>query len=97
MFLEDVPRSRCVPGDVLRDAALVAGVCLTRLLATSAVRRVPRPLLIVAGLLGAGAIVVLAHLAGGELRAGYSGSPPGLLSRLLVSALSQDAPALPPT
>jgi tetrahydromethanopterin S-methyltransferase subunit D len=97
MFLENVARSRRVPGDALRDAALVAGVGLAGLLPTNAVRAVPRPLLIVAGLLGAVAMVVLAHLAGADMRAGYSGSQPGLLPKLLVSALSQDAPALPPT
>jgi hypothetical protein len=44
--------------------------------------RLPRPLMIGAGLLTGGVVVALAHLAGADLR-GLTGSQPGLLAGLL--------------
>jgi len=52
-------------------------------------RRLPRPLMIGAGLITGGAIVALAHLAGTDLR-GLSGSQPGLLAGLLPAGSSEE-------
>jgi hypothetical protein len=51
--------------------------------------RMPRPVVIGAGLLTGGAIVALAHLAGADPR-GFSGGPPGLLAGLIPTGSSDE-------
>jgi hypothetical protein len=51
-------------------------------LRAGALGRLPRPLMIGAGLLTGGAVVALAHITGADLR-GLTGSQPGLLMGLL--------------
>jgi hypothetical protein len=79
---EPVQTSARSRGDVIREAALLAGVSIDAMLRARALGRMPRPLMIGAGLLTGGAIVALAHLAGADPR-GLAGGQPGSLVGLL--------------
>jgi hypothetical protein len=59
------------------------------MLRASKLGRMPRPLMIGAGLLTGGAIVALAHLAGADPR-GFTGGPPGLLAALIPRGSSEE-------
>jgi hypothetical protein len=84
-------RSHAPRGEALRDALLLAGIGLESLLRAAAVRRPPRPVLIGGGLIAAGAVGVLAHLAGADVRGGFAGGQPGLVPGLLQT-VSDAAP-----
>jgi hypothetical protein len=80
-------------GDAVRDAALLAGVSLEHLVRARAVRRLPRPIRVGAGLIAAGAALALAHLAGADLRGGFAAGPPGLLPAMLQGAFDEERPS----
>jgi hypothetical protein len=67
---------------MVRDAALVAGASLEQLVRAHAARRVPRPLLLGAGLAATGAALALVHLSGTDVStwtaSGQAGRVPGL-------------------
>jgi hypothetical protein len=56
--------------------------------------RMSRPLMIGAGLLAGGAIVVAAHLVGADPR-GFTGGQPGFLTGLLIERSGAQAPEQP--
>jgi hypothetical protein len=56
--------------------------------------RMSRPLMIGAGLLAGGAIVVVAHLVGADPR-GFTGGQPGFLSALLIDRPGAQPPEQP--
>ena len=59
------------------------------MLRASMLGRMPRPLMIGAGLLTGGAIIALAHLAGADPR-GFTGAPPGVLAGLIPTGSSEE-------
>jgi len=59
------------------------------MLRASKLGRMPRPLMIGAGLLTGGALAALAHLAGADLR-GFTGGTPGLLAGLIPTDSSDE-------
>jgi len=75
---------------MIRDAAVVAGVSIECLLRAGTFRRMPRPLLLGAGLLTGGAVAALVHLAGADVR-GFTGGQPGMLSALLLAASDSES------
>jgi hypothetical protein len=66
----------------IRNAALVAGVSAELMVRTRVLRPLPARIAIGAGVLTAGAVVALAHLAGADVRA-LSGNQAGLLAALV--------------
>lgn len=69
-------------------------VSLELMARASTLGRMSRPLMIGAGLLAGGAMVVLAHLAGADPR-GFMGGQPGLLAGLLIESSSAQVPEQP--
>jgi hypothetical protein len=86
---------RAVRGDRVRHAALVAGVGLDRLLRAPAEARVPRPVLIGAGLIAGGAAAALFELAGADVRGGFAGGQPGFVPLLLQWVTSEESQLRP--
>jgi hypothetical protein len=78
--------------DALRNAVLVAGVSLERLLRARSVWCMPRPILAGIGVVAVGTVVVLIYL-GADLRVGFAGGQSGLLPSL-VQAASAEEPQL---
>jgi hypothetical protein len=66
----------------IRDAALVAGVSAELMVRTRMLRPLPARIAIGAGLLTAGAVLAVAHLAGADVRA-LTGNQTVLLSTLV--------------
>jgi hypothetical protein len=85
MFLENL--------DTLRNAALLAGVRLERLVRSISMRYLQRPMLAWIGLVAAGTIVALIHF-GADVRVGLAGGQPGLLPSL-VQPVSVEEGQLP--
>jgi hypothetical protein len=77
-------------GDALRNAALVAGVSLDRLVRARSVWCLPRPILAGIGLIAAGTVVVLIYL-GADLRVGFGGGQSGLLPSLVQAASAEES------
>lgn len=78
---------------MVRDAALVAGANLDRLIRARAVLRVPRPMLIGASLVATGAVLALAHATGADVRAWMASGQTGLVLSLFDAFYNQDTPA----
>jgi hypothetical protein len=91
--IQTASQRRGARGDALRNAALVVGVSLDRLLRARSVWCMPRPILAGIGLIAAGTVVVLIYL-GADLRVGFAGGQSGFLPSL-VQAVSAEESAMP--
>ena len=88
---QTVSRRRDARGDSLRNATLVAGVSLDRLLRAGSLRCMPRPMLVGIGLIAAATAYALIHV-GVDVRAGFAGGgQSGLLPSLLQTASAEEA------
>jgi hypothetical protein len=69
------------------QAVRIAAICLLR---ARVVGQMPRPLLVGAGLVTAGALAALAHIAGVDVRGGFAAGQPGLVPSLLAAVSPED-------
>jgi fatty acid desaturase len=77
---------------MVRDAILIAGTSLHRLVPRRAERRLRRPILIGAGFLATGTAMALVHLAGVDPRVWIAPGQSGLVPGLVEVFLDKSAP-----